>query len=325
MTSYPAGFGVEKSYVDYYAEFIEQDLGVQVEVHNFAKNSQTVTLLLHYLINDQELRAAIMEAEVITIYTGFNDLTIPLEKYRREECGGDDNLDCIREEVLKINSDYDSIFSEIQKLSGSQDTLIRIANYHIPVVASWQYKGWFDILLGPAYNDWRNHLEQISEDYGFSIIDTYHALNGPAGDQPFDDSIVLSDDRTHMNDEGQMIIAQLHREAGYEFGNINDIEYVERVDVAFDGHRCIYDGSIVINEGEVVVALDNLSDYPAQLLVYAHEDGNYWQGVLDFYGEPGTKGGWRDFFIDVKSIVKIDEPQAAYSGLNPDSIRSLPW
>jgi hypothetical protein len=36
--SYPAGLGVENSYVDYYAEFIEQDLGVQVEVNNFSRN-----------------------------------------------------------------------------------------------------------------------------------------------------------------------------------------------------------------------------------------------------------------------------------------------
>jgi hypothetical protein len=65
--SWPAGFGVEKSYVEYYAEFIEQDLGVRVEVHNFAMSGQSATRLLGQLRNKEELREAIQSAEVITI------------------------------------------------------------------------------------------------------------------------------------------------------------------------------------------------------------------------------------------------------------------
>ena len=68
-------FGVEKSYVDYYAEFIEQDLGVEVEVHNFSREwSDRNNLTRYKLRKNQELREAIKEAEVITIYTGLNDI-----------------------------------------------------------------------------------------------------------------------------------------------------------------------------------------------------------------------------------------------------------
>lgn len=213
--SYPAGFGVERSYVDYYAEFIEQDLGVQVEVHNFSRSGESASILLRRLRDDQELRDAIRDAKVITIFTGWNDLSGPLEYYRRGTCGGDDNLDCIREEVASLNADLDAILDEILSLTSAQDTLIRIADYNIPLVNSWKYNGWFDILKGPCYDEWRKHLIEAAEQRGITVVHTYHALNGPDGDQPMDDSITQSGDRVHVNEEGHRLIARLHREAGY--------------------------------------------------------------------------------------------------------------
>jgi len=215
--SYPAGFGVEKSYVDYYAEFIEQDLGVQVEIHNFSVSGQSATTLLYKLRKDDELREAIKEAEVITIYTGWNDLFSELDQYGKGICGGEDNLDCIREEVAGLKTDIDAILDEILSLTSTQDTLIRIADTDIPVANSWIYKGWFDILKGPAYDDWREHLIRAAEQRGITVIYSYHALNGPNGDQPVDDSLTREGDVIHLNEEGHKLIAKLHREAGYEF------------------------------------------------------------------------------------------------------------
>ncbi|MHA2042852.1 MAG: SGNH/GDSL hydrolase family protein [Candidatus Thorarchaeota archaeon] len=214
--SYPAGLGVENSYVDYYAEFIEQDLGVQVEVHNFSRNYQSASLLLYQLRNKQELRDAIKDAEVITIYTGWDDLNTPLELYPVELCGGEDNLDCIREEVAKLKTDIDAILDEILSLSSVQDTLIRIADTNIPFANSWIYKGWFEILRGPCYEEWREHLIGAAERRGITVVYTYYVLNGPNGDQPTKDSIT-QDDGIHVNEEGHRLIARLHREAGYEY------------------------------------------------------------------------------------------------------------
>ncbi len=215
--SYPSGHGVEKSYVDYYAEFIEQDLEVQVEVHNFSRSSQSATLLLDQLRNKPEIREAIREAEVITIYTGWNDLFRQLEFYKREECGGEDNLDCIREEVVALNADLEAILDEILSLTSAQDTLIRIAESNIPVMNSWLYKGWFEILRGPCYEDWRVPLIEAAEARGITVVYTYHVLNGPDGDLPMDESITQSDG-IHPNEEGHKLIARLHREVGYEYG-----------------------------------------------------------------------------------------------------------
>ena len=72
-----------------------QNLRGQVEVRNFSQSGQSASLLLYFLREKQELREAIQKAEVITIYTGWNDLFEPRDRYCNEILGGEDNLDCI--------------------------------------------------------------------------------------------------------------------------------------------------------------------------------------------------------------------------------------
>jgi len=213
-SSIPAGLGVEKSYVDYYAELIERDLGVHVEVHDFSRHGQSATVLLSRLRKSEELRDAIRQAEVVTIWTGWNDLWQELDLYGREECGGEDNLDCIREETANLKTDFDAIFDEILSLTSVQDTHVLVAETDIPVVKSWKYKGWFDTLQGPCYEEWRAHMVGAAEARGFTVVATYHALNGPHGDLPLDASIVQSD-AIHFNEKGHRLLAEMHRAAGY--------------------------------------------------------------------------------------------------------------
>jgi lysophospholipase L1-like esterase len=214
--SITSGHGVETSYVDLYAEFIEQDLGVEVEVHNFGRYGESVATLLNRLRNNEELREAVQGAEVITIFVGWNDVCDELVLYGREECGGDDNLECIREEVSTMKSDFEEVFDEILSLTSAQDTLIRVAENNIPYMNSWLYKGWFDTLREPGYEEWRKHLISAAEERGLTVVYTYHVLNGPNGDQPMDESITQSGG-TLPNEEGHRLIARLHREAGYEY------------------------------------------------------------------------------------------------------------
>ena len=212
--STPARYGVSHSYVDYYAEFIEEDLGVQVEVHNYSRSGQTTSSLLGQLRDREELREAIQEAEVITIWAGWNDLSTPLDKYRSELCGGKDNLDCIREAVAELNANVDAILDEILSLTSPRDALIRIADVGIPFVKTWTYNGWFDALQGPCYEVWRDHLIEAAEERGITVVYTYHVLNGPNGDRAVDEGITQNDG-VHFNEEGHRLIARLHREAGY--------------------------------------------------------------------------------------------------------------
>jgi lysophospholipase L1-like esterase len=213
--STPDGYGVDKSYVDYYGEFIEEDLDVQVEIHNFSQSGQTTGTLLKKLRDNEELRKAIREAKVITIWTGWNDLAKPLSQYREETCGGKDNLDCIRDAVAKINANVDAILDEILSLTNPQDTLIRVADVGIPFINTWTYQGWFETLQVPCYEVWRDHLVDACQDRGITVVYTYHILNGPNGDEKLEG--IYQNDGIHFNAKGHRLIATLHREAGYTY------------------------------------------------------------------------------------------------------------
>ena len=215
--STPAGYGVDQSYVDYYAELIEQDLGVRVEVYNFSRSGQSTSSLLSQLRTNEDLRVALREAEVVTIWTGWNDLGEPLTRYRNEACGGEDNLECIREAVRALNTNIDAIFDEILSLTSSQETLIRVADVGIPFIATWQYYGWFETLQRPCYEVWREYLIEAAEQRGMAVVYTYHVLNGPNGDGKMEG--IYQNDGIHFNEEGHRLIARLHQEVGYQYAS----------------------------------------------------------------------------------------------------------
>lgn len=214
--STPAGYGVARSYVDFYAVHIEADLGVKVTVHNWAMSGQTTGHLLDALRNNQDLRTAISEAEVVTLWTGWNDFGAPLSLYEGGLCGGPDNLDCIREAVTSFKANFDGIIAEILSLGSTTDTIIRIADVGNPFVARWKHQGTFEDLKRPCFEDWRDYIVQAASEHNIPVVHSYLVLNGPDGDEDPADKGLEQADGVHLNDAGHALIADLHREAGYE-------------------------------------------------------------------------------------------------------------
>jgi lysophospholipase L1-like esterase len=134
--SWAAGYGVVggRSYVVYYAAHIEADLGVKVTLHNWGRSGLSSGGLLAMLRNNQELRNAISEAEVVTFEIGGNDMIVPLQVYRFGSCGGADNLDCCRERLTSFRANFDAIIAEILSLRSTTDTIIRTMDYGYPWV-----------------------------------------------------------------------------------------------------------------------------------------------------------------------------------------------
>ena len=210
--STPAGFDVDTAYVDYYAEYIESDLGVPVNVLNWARSGQTAHSLLYALQDISDLRDDISEAEIITIWTGWNDLQGLVGQYRSGDCGGLDNLNCIREKVDRLNADIDAIIGEILTLRSLDNTLILIANVGNPFVESWEAVGILDELREPLVEVWVHHIEQAATDYGIVFVDSYSVLNGPNGDEAVPDELSIG---VHFSERGHRLLADLHRAAGY--------------------------------------------------------------------------------------------------------------
>ena len=153
------------------------------------------------------------DADVITIWVGFNDLVTPQMLYLNGMCGGDENLDCIRDRVGEMNENIDGILDEILALNPSEETRIMIADNAIPpvFVTSWKNHGSFDVLQDEACESWQEHIHLAARERGIIVIPSYKAINGPLGDQ-VDDGLYQTDG-IHFNEAGQKFLADLHREA----------------------------------------------------------------------------------------------------------------
>ncbi len=213
--SIPSGWGVgDQSYVKHFADYLQQDLGIPVELHNFAwDGGERTYTLLDRLQNNEEMRQALADANVITIWIGVNDLDTPLMLYQNGMCGGKENLDCIRERIGEMNENIDGILDEILALNSSEETRIMIADNAIPSVfaTNWKNHGCFDVLQEEVYESWHEHLYQAAHERGIIVVPTYKTINGPSGDQGNEG--LYQDDGLHFNVEGHRLIADIHREA----------------------------------------------------------------------------------------------------------------
>jgi lysophospholipase L1-like esterase len=63
---------------------------------------------------------------------------------------------------------------------------------------------------------WREYLIQAARKHSVHVVSTYEMLNGPNGDQEIPPEYMQSDG-LHFNKEGHKLIADLHRNVGYEY------------------------------------------------------------------------------------------------------------
>lgn len=209
------GFGEEYvNYAEYFAEYLREDLNVAVTVQNMSDSSGIRTVhLLEKLQNNDEIRQAVADADIITVWIGVNELGMPQSLYCAGMCGGEDNLDCIRKRVDEFNNNIDNILDEILALNSSRDTHIMIADNVISsaYVTDAKSRGCFKVIQTELYGALNDHLYQAAHERGIIVVPAYRAINGPSGDQANED--LYQDDGIHISVEGYRLIADIHREA----------------------------------------------------------------------------------------------------------------
>jgi lysophospholipase L1-like esterase len=194
-------------------------LGVTVNVDNRAISGQRASELLRNLKNSQKLRDASSEAEVITIWTGWNDRIAWTENpWIGSFCGSGENvdLDCVRKPTTALLADIDGILVEVPSLRNTDDTLIRIADNANFLVDEWKDAGVFEKLKDPGFEDWSQGIVDVAAKHNVPVVHSYAALNGPNGDDAIAEEYLLTDG-LHFTTEGHILISDLHRELGYEF------------------------------------------------------------------------------------------------------------
>ena len=94
-----------------------------------------------------------------------------------------------------------------------------------------------------------------------------------------------------------------------------DAQYIDRIEVIFDGESCIYDGPKVIFEGEVVVTINNTSEPSAVLEVHQITEGKTWEDVIEYYQEQSIgRPLWLTF---VENSPILSEPNAVKFSFEP--------
>jgi lysophospholipase L1-like esterase len=210
--SFPAGFGVgDENYVNFLSEYLEQDFSVRVEVDNLAQSGATTEDLLYLLKNVDKVRRALEGADLVTLWIGWNDMTLPLSLFEYGSCGGADNLDCVRGAAAELKANIYAILDEIQGLIDEKSKIV-IADNFIPgiLMDMWLRNKRFGDLKVAAFESWRGHLVESAERRGIGIVHSYHGFNGPAGDTQLEG--VMQWDGFHLNRKGHRILADLHRE-----------------------------------------------------------------------------------------------------------------
>jgi lysophospholipase L1-like esterase len=212
--SYATGYLSGVAYPALFADRIQEEAGAPVRLDNEAVNGLTSGDLAKALEHDDDLRAAISEAEVITWNIGGNDLDEGRVQVLVGSCGGADGQSCVRAAVKRIERNWDRIFKAIVALRSPQEAIVRVVGDYYPYVASDRISGIADKM--------RQHVGQLSKDlrdlakrYGVDVADAYLAFNGPSGD---DDPIaagLVGRDGIHPTIAGQQRTADLLAALGY--------------------------------------------------------------------------------------------------------------
>ena len=135
----------ERSYPEYYADLIEQDLNIKVNLHNLGAGGLTSGNLLERL-RGEYYRNIISKADVVTVNIGGADFYI-----KCDGLGGE----CGEEVLVTFRSNYAAILEEILTLRSTENTIIRTQDDPNPFVNEMKEAGVFE--------EWKAVFDSFSE------------------------------------------------------------------------------------------------------------------------------------------------------------------
>jgi len=192
-----------------YADFIAEDLGVEVNLHKKAVNGQEPEKLLANLRSDEELRQLIRDAEAVVFDFSPGWSNSAELKYLVGTCKGDDNQDCLREALESAKADWIGLVNTIADLRDDQPVILRIISW-----GDWVYPAYygdtitpdqFDILI-PYFHEYQS-LQASIPGVGAALAFAEDYEDIPA--EYFTDGL-------HLSDAGSAAVVDLLRNLGYE-------------------------------------------------------------------------------------------------------------
>jgi hypothetical protein len=202
-----------------YAEKLEQHFGAEVDLRNRVVGGIGSSRLLGQLRSNEDLRAELAEADVVTTDIPIDVWVKPMQTVAGwggadpAECGGDDHLQCMRDALDQYKADTDAIIDELVAIC-PDDVLIRLYDNFMLNTGYKLETGTLD-LTNPYWKAGMDYVEESAARYGIPVAQVYDAFMGDSGtDDPYAKGLLL-DDQLHPNAKGAALIADLLHNLGY--------------------------------------------------------------------------------------------------------------
>ena len=215
------GWGV----ADLWAARIEEELGVEVRVHDHAVGNLTAVEVLESLsepaggfVRLGDTRDEVAEAEIVVVYgnprdSGASDAietcvsTSPIPRDPPPTATGE-GLQPYRE-ILE------SIYERVFALVGDRPVIVRAIDLYNPVIADWRLAG-IEAECTATWETWSDTMRAAAAEFGVPLVSIYDTLNGP--DHAADPRLegFIASDGEHLLPPGREVAAAAMHEAGYE-------------------------------------------------------------------------------------------------------------
>jgi hypothetical protein len=205
--------------VSRYAELLEQDLGVWIDLHDWQEPNAHSSDLLDRLRTNEQLRQDLAEAEVITFLIPLGVIADAMRTYAfgdPGECGGEDNQDCLQEAFATYAADTEAIIHEVVSLRSPSEALIRMQDTWQIKVKETQESGSFQ-MFNAYWREANARVIEVAGRYDIPVARVCDAFMGQDGITDPRDQGLLKADGLHPTTEGSDLVAQLFCGLGYKY------------------------------------------------------------------------------------------------------------
>lgn len=202
-----------------YADMLADHFDAEVDLRNRAVGGLHSTTMVEQLRTDEQLRADLADADVVTTNIPINVWVEPMKTaggwQGRDptECGGDDGQQCLRDALEIYKADTDAIIDELVTIC-DDDALIRLYDTYMISTGYKLETGTLGI-SNPYWKAGMDYVEESAARYGIPVAQVYDAFMGPDGtDDPYIKGLI-DDDQLHPNANGAALMADVLNELGY--------------------------------------------------------------------------------------------------------------
>ena len=208
-----------------YAQLVEQDRGVKVNLHDEWQGGLSVGTILKALRGDFEHSAKrekwpqlIRDAEVLVLFGNPMDSLAPDVTEVAWNCVGltdPGRVDIPADAFGRYQADLGAIYDEIASLRAGRPLILRATGIYNPVIGAWREKGFTDVCV--AFWEGQNDAaRRAAEEHGVQFVDSYAAFNGPSHDQDPRTKGFIREDGEHPSATGAQFYAELLLQSGYD-------------------------------------------------------------------------------------------------------------